>query len=78
MKRYLTVVLKTFFSKRFKTPRVNTIAEQSKSYSEILEDCRFYGLYWRTHIEPIIKNNLIVGYSLLNEGRETVIKQIKF
>lgn len=57
---------------------INKLPQQQKAFNEILDYCRIHGFNWKTHVRPINENNQIRGYCLLNEGKETIVKQITF
>jgi len=54
----------------------NRIARQSKAFKNALDYCRIYGLDWHTNIRPMIENQEIVGYYVIDETFSTTVATV--
>ena len=55
----------------------NNIRGMSEAFNEALEYCRIYGLNWKEHIKPMIKNKQLKGYYVIDETGSTTVARIE-
>ena len=54
-----------------------SIADIGTAFLEALEYCRIYGLNWKTNVKPIIKDNQLKGYYVIDETGSTTVARIE-
>lgn len=55
----------------------NRINRQSEAFQTALDYCKIFGLDWRRHIEPKIKDKHVVGYYVIDETRSTTVATVE-
>ncbi len=54
-----------------------SIADIGTAFLEALEYCRIYGLDWKEHVKPMIKNKQLKGYYVIDETGSTTVARIE-
>jgi len=54
----------------------NRIQRQSKAFKKSLDYCKLYGVNWRTNIQPMIKNNQMIGYWIIDDTFSTTVAEV--